>query len=158
MVTTEKKVQADEFVENFKEEFENLFGVQPTVLYNFAVKKIDIRYLEKLTNEVLWENCPDQYQGGIRSKCRQQALAEHRQIFYKLAREMGYHFSYLSRFIGFDHSTAVYSVKKVDSLLAMNDKITVKLYETIKNKLYDKGTIRTTGAEQTEPESDLSAL
>lgn len=158
MVTTEKKIQADELVEKFRDEFHNLFGVHPTVLYNFAIKRIDIRYLEKITNEVLWETCPGQYTEGIRSKNREQALSEHRQIFYKLAREMGYHYSYLAKYIGFDHSTAVYSVKKVESLLALNDKITIKLYQTVKNKLYDKGNIQTVGATQVEPESDLSAL
>lgn len=158
MITTEKKIQVLDFVENFKQEFKNQFGVNVTVIYNLSVDKVDIEFLEKITNEVLKINCPGDYAEGIRSRRRHQALSEHRQIFYKLAREMGYNYSYLAKYIGFDHSTAVYSVRKVESLMKLKDKITIDLYQTIKTKLYDQIDVQNIGGQSTEPKSDLSAL
>jgi chromosomal replication initiation ATPase DnaA len=158
MIATEKKQEVDQFVRNFIEEFKIRYNVEPTVIYNMAVQKVDIHILEKVVNDVLWESNPKQYTDGIRKRSRQLSLAEHRQVFYKVAREMGYNYSYLARFLGFDHATAIHAVKKVSMMLNIKDKVIGTIYSKIKNKLNDKEYIQNIGREQAQSESDLSAL
>lgn len=155
---TEKIITPAEFVQEFKEEFKNKFGVFPTVLYNLGLLKVDINFLLDSVNLVLSNNCPGLYEKGIRDRRRHQTLAEHRQIFFKIARDMGYSYSYLSSFVGYDHSTAIYSVRKVEQMLKMNDRIAVEIYQQVKDIIYGKESIQNIGGESVEPESTLSSL
>jgi AraC-like DNA-binding protein len=158
MITTTKKQEIEEFVQSFIEEFKVRFQTEPTVIYNMAVQKVDIHILERVVNDVLWENNPKQYTDGIRKRSRQLSLAEHRQVFYKVAREMGYNYSYLARFLGFDHATAIHAVKKVTMMLNIKDKVVGTIYSKIKTKLNDQEYIQNIRREQAQSKSDLSAL
>lgn len=158
MITTAKKQEVDEFVKKFIEEFKIRYQIEPTVIYNMAAEKIDVAILERVTNDVLWENSPRQYPGGIRTRGRQLSLAEHRQVFYLVARQMGYNYSYLARFLGFDHATAIHAVNKVTMMLNMKDKVMGSIYSKITTKLNDKEYIQNIRREQIKSESNLSAL
>jgi hypothetical protein len=158
MITTTKKVEIEEFVNKFKQEFKALYDIEPQVIYDLTLPKVEIEDLLNIVNEVLWKNCPNEYKEGIRSKTRRQSLSEHRQVFFMMAREMGYSYSYLSSFIGYDHATAIYSYNKVIDMLKLNDKVITDIYQSIKIKLYDKQPIQDVGGESNIPKSDLSAL
>jgi hypothetical protein len=158
LIQTEKNVTPKEFIEQFQQEFQEKFGVIPTVVYDLGMTKIDVNFLLDTVNKVLNSNCPGLYEGGIKNRSRQQSLSEHRQMFFKIARDMGYSYSYLARFIGFDHATLIYSVKKVNHMIKLKDKIVIGIYQQIKDELYGKETIQAVGGPQAEPQSDLSAL
>jgi chromosomal replication initiation ATPase DnaA len=98
------------------------------------------------------------YPEGIRCKLRHQTLSEHRQVFFMMAREMGYSYSYLSKFLDYNHATVIHSYNKVMDMLKIQDKVMTDIYQGIKCKLYDNEPIQDTGGESDLPKSDLSAL
>lgn len=131
-----KKGDMDRKINEFKADFEKEFGLVPIVLYHIDVYKIPIPKLIEIMSKMLEESSSGMY-NHISNTSRKQIVVAHRQTFYKVARDMGYTFSYISKSIGFDHATVIYATNKVKDMIRMNDLITTNIYKEAKQRIQD---------------------
>lgn len=148
-----------DFINTFKHEFKDNFGITPIVIYNLINTPVSLTDLIALTDEVLNEKYGDVY-FGIKHKCRIQPVAEHRQVFYKIARELGFNYVYIAREMKVNHATVIYSANKVTSMLSSNDQVITGIYHTLKQKIeshYEK-IIANSKIDNPNSKSNISAL
>lgn len=131
-----KKGDMDRKISEFKEKFEKEFGISPIVMYQIEVHKIPIPKLVEIMNKMLDESSSGMFK-MINDTSRKQVVVAHRQTFYKIARDMGYTYSYISKSIGFDHATVIYAINKVKDMIKMNDPITTSIYKEAKQRIQD---------------------
>lgn len=111
---------AEVFVEQFKTDFQIMYGISPVVIYTL---KPDVYFPIPLTD--LEEICNSfiDFSGkrNIRDKTRRRHIVLIRQIFFYIGYKMRYTTIYLAKYLDFDHSTVVYSKKLISDLLDINN-------------------------------------
>lgn len=135
---TQKKIRR--FVFKFKHEFYLKFGYFPTIntyKRKLPSENVNIDGLLEIANAILQENTPCdislKYTNGIFTKSRSEHLINHRQIFFKMALDLGYTCSFLKNFSGFHHATVLHSKNKVNTLLEIHD----HKYEMILTRMFE---------------------
>lgn len=130
-----RKRLADDMVSRFRKEFYGTFGVYPMVNYSFhrgSLPRVTLKELEELINNMMEEHYPKFYTpAGIRMRLRRREVVLHRQVYMKLAQDIGYGPLVTAKHIGFDHVSAMYGKKHMQELLETNDLLARNIYNTI---------------------------
>jgi chromosomal replication initiation ATPase DnaA len=137
------KEAADLMINDFCKNFWNTFHIYPQVSYSISndpLHKVGLHMILDLINEMLIDECsedtnllPRVQKEGIQTIGRQHYLVLYRQCFMKIANDLGYGSTAVSRFLGWDHATVIYSSKKVQDLIDTKDPETIIIYTKIIN-------------------------
>jgi hypothetical protein len=145
-------------VEEFCVDFETKFGVRPSVIVPIGVLdrvRLPLRQLEKVADRYV-------YMEGktLRSKTRKTEVMLPRQIFYKIALDMGYGSTYIASHMGFDHATVLHGRTAINARLSVEDKEVTLMFnqmqQDITNKLTDAGMVFTNSSKGSHPKSGVS--
>lgn len=134
---------ADKMIREFSQKFFERFDIYPAVIYTnnkIYTVKTGLLPLEQLVNELLIERIiadPDLFDKlkdrGIKTRIRNRTVVIYRQIFVKVAHDLGYGPSVIANHLGFDHATAIHSTKTINNLLDIKDPQIVLIYTQISN-------------------------
>lgn len=133
--------EASEVVKTFIAEFHARFGIFPRVNYSFDPTKfrMTLKELEDTVNSLIKKDESISVPGAtLRIKKRQRELVIYRQCTFKLALDMGYGPSPISRHFGWDHSTVLYSGRNVKNLVSTKDKKLISILSKIENELQER--------------------
>lgn len=134
-------------IKRFKNEIALKYDVELTIIS----KLLDGKALKPTLNQIkngciiaMHEIYPESI--GIKdlnSKTREKFYPMVRQVYGYLGWQHGYSYAAIGSVINKDHSTIVYSKKKVEDMLSINDKDFLKIYNTANNLIQEKyvGTI-----------------
>jgi len=70
----------------------------------------------------------------IKIKSRKRELVTARQVYWFYLHSFGYGFSEISRMFGWDYSTIIYSIQKIENLIIANDRYLKRYLEAIEYK------------------------
>lgn len=151
---------AMEMVSRFRKEFYCTFGVYPLVNYSFHkgnLPRITLKMLETLVNEMMEEYYPKFYTPmGIRMRNRWREIVVHRQVFMKIAQDIGYGPLITATHIGYDHASAIHAKKNINALLETKDDLVVRTYNTVidayKKRFSDDGDVQQDSASESDTE------
>ena len=165
--------EAASMVEAFKIEFYKRFKVYPNIVYNMNIKGlvgIDLATLVKIIDSCMFDTYKysDDTRNftrmmktviGIRNPTRLRHVVIHRQIYYKIAYELGYSYSVIGRQLSKNHATVIHGIKHLDTMIEVKDKLTLALVdhvlETIKAYLNDNQFNPDNSEVQDKPRSDI---
>lgn len=156
-MTYEKRKEIEEIVEKFKKQMSENYGVFPVVIYDVISAKLPLTDLLNIMDELLVNSSGGEHK-SLKDKSRKQTLINHRQMFYKIAREMGYGFTYISGFLGFDHATAIHSTNRVTDLLNLRDPAMSKIYHEAKRKIAELHEEHISNFRETQTDSESTIL
>lgn len=126
---------ADELINEFMEKFHKALGVYPLVTYSMrkiTMVRVSLSELESLTNEVYQKWFPEAYvSDGIRNRLRRRTTVAFRQVYMKIASDMGHSLDSTGRFIGYDHATVLHAKRNVNNLLDCKDPEITKIYNLV---------------------------
>lgn len=60
-------------------------------------------------------------------------VVEARQMYHFILKQAGFSFSEIGRLCGVNHATVIHSIKKVEMMLEIKDKIFTTMYEQVKS-------------------------
>lgn len=136
MKTTRNLKKARELVENFKRTYQKEIGLPIIVFacYNeeMTMEILSLNDLKEIADELV------QIKKSILDKTRKKEVMIYKHIFCKVAKEMGYTFSYIGNYLKIDHSTVIHSVNKINDLLDVESKEHVIAYSTFIEKVKEK--------------------
>lgn len=134
------KDEAAVFTERFKYLFRIKFGTQPVVHYTLGLPfygKIKLDELINICSEVMNSRLPRKIEEGIKAKKRLREIVEYRQCYFKVARDLGYSWAVMGKAIGYDHSTAIHSHRRIIERLENGDKYANLVMRNVQNAIYD---------------------
>lgn len=145
-----KKDLANEMIIAFAKEFYKVIGTYPLVSYSLSQRvlmKIPLVELEELVNQIFEENYSDQYlYNGIRNRTRKRPTVTFRQLYMKIAADMGYGLESIGASIGFDHATVIHAKKQIGNLLECKNPEILKqfnlIYHAANNKYGHDGDVQ----------------
>lgn len=158
--------EAEKMAREFKITFKETFGVEPLVVYTFEdnyVPRITIQQLEALISECLEKNYrSEKFEGGIKNRKRERILVLYRQLFLKIAQQIGYTTTLAASVIGYTHCSAVYARRKIEDFLRMKDDLVMTHYKIIldayEKRYGDAGVFPKDRRFKLNPESVLPSL
>jgi hypothetical protein len=158
--------EADKMINEFKLSFKETFGVEPLVVYSFEehyVPKITLDELVELASDCLKENYKSEiFEGGIRNRRRERILVLYRQLFLKIAQQIGYTTTRAAKVIGYKHCTAIYSRRKVEDFIRLKDELVLTHYKLLidayEKRYGDAGIFPKDRRFNIEPESVLPSV
>jgi hypothetical protein len=127
-----------EFINAFKAEFLEKFGITPHVIFNDkqdVVPALSIPDMVKIGNKFVDLK---KYPQGIRTKTRKAEVVFIRQCIVSLCQGMGYPYQTIGNHVGLDHSTCIYAKRVIDKFLSMEDRKTLLIINLIKDVIKDK--------------------
>jgi hypothetical protein len=140
MLPTKENIKqaASNLIEKFKSEMTQLTGIEPVVIFSLnEAEPMSPLMLEELEN-MMNAHCRKVYadletwcQHGIRTRHRKREIVLYRQIFYYIARKMGYGLSFTGDYLGFDHATVLHGSRTIENLLDAGDHNATKLFNTL---------------------------
>jgi hypothetical protein len=115
-------------IKQFKSDFLLEFDREVLVLIksekpNFP--RVSLTNLEILINELLYKKCSTKYPNGIRTHSRNHDVTNFRYCFYKIAMDMKYTMTFVSRYLGFHHATVLNGRKVINNLIITKDAVSV---------------------------------
>lgn len=162
----EKYDEAEKMIEDFSAKFYDKFGFWPIIRFNtksFFIPKLKLDELKTLMDEAFKNNYPGDYpKNGMMEKTRKQLTILFRHIFYKIAREIGYTFTDIGKFSGYNHATILHAVNRVSDLLDIKDAEVCRNYKLVKNEIQDRygdvGIVQHDSQRKPDPQSILLPL
>lgn len=140
MLYNTKEEEAAAYVARFKWMFRRKFGCTPLVKYKVGLRhfnSITLKELLYIINIKLNEKSPEHLPNGIATKCRYRYIVEYRQMYFKIAKEMGFGVIDIGQSIGYNHATVIHGANNVKNLLATNNKDMVRLNNEIEKAIYE---------------------
>jgi hypothetical protein len=141
-VTFIEKEAQDEFVDMFKIQFSQRFGVIPEVLIEDQVlvipSELELVGLEKVVNNFIPSHLKLKYKTFITKK-RSRDLVILRMIFMMMAKDMGYSLVEIGNYTDRDHSTVIYNINTGYDLLEMDSNfqdLYMKISYIVNPKIY----------------------
>ncbi len=128
------KKEAAAETERFKRYFRVKFGAQPIVHYNLDLPfqgKIKLDELSTICSQVLNSKLAYPEVNGIHAKKRFKIIAEHRQCFFKIAKDLGFSVSDVGRHLGYNHATVIYSAKVMTNRINNKDPYATQVFNDI---------------------------
>lgn len=152
--TQDMKTEVEEFCVNF----ETRYGVRPSVTVPIGIMdrvRLPLKALERIANLRIFMEGKD-----LRSKTRVTPVMLPRQIFYKLALDMGYGCTYIGSEVGFNHATVLHGRDEINRRLSIGDKEVTFMFnemqKDINEKLRDAGVVFTNNSRGSYSESGVS--
>lgn len=139
MKETIKSKEVEEEIANVKKQFQEKYGVNLIILSPAdEVKRLTIPETGEIINKHLEKYAVDRYKRAAKVKSRREDLVIHHQAFCKICKDLNYGPSEIARYLNKDHSTVIYSIKKANDLLYVNDNRFLTVYNTVKREIINK--------------------
>ena len=139
MKETIKSKEVEEEIANVKKQFQEKYGVNLIILSPAdEVKRLTIPETGEIINKHLEKYAVDRYKKAAKVKSRREDLVIHHQAFCKICKDLNYGPSEIARYLNKDHSTVIYSIKKANDLLYVNDNRFLTVYNTVKREIINK--------------------
>jgi len=139
MKETIKSKEVEEEIVNVKKQFQEKYGVSLIILSPAVeVKRLTIPETGEIINKHLEKYAVDRYKKAAKVKSRREDLVIHHQAFCKICKDLNYGPSEIARYLNKDHSTVIYSIKKANDLLYVNDNRFLTVYNTVKREIINK--------------------
>lgn len=133
MTDTEIKIQRR--INRFKKSFSKDTGMKLLII-PFYSKNKDERVISSIHNIII-----ETLDADPATKNRKGSTIIARQIFCKIAKDLGYTYMYLARYLNKDHSTLIHAYNKAETLIYVKDFLFTEKYEQVIRKINDKGGI-----------------
>lgn len=120
------KMRAD--VESFKRKFELKYRITPYVSISTRknhVGELTLTDLLEIVNNKMRQCCKERTT-NILDSTRKRPVIIYRQLFCKMAMDLGYGPTSISKFINRNHATIIHSVNLIDNLIDIGDKTMIK--------------------------------
>ena len=140
MSNIKKIKRADELIAEFQNSFYKELQIFPLVSYDVGfLSKSSLSDIEDAINKAFRDNYPEAYPiQGIRSKSRFAMVITYRFIFFNIAREKGYTFKVIGKYLGFNHATVLHGSNNVKNLLGVKDPIMIQHYNLAQNEVQSR--------------------
>lgn len=139
----------------FQAAFLKRFGILPEVYLapiQGRIRRLDLYELVRTVEEVVDRK---KYKAGIRTRCRKRDLVLTRQIYFQIARTMGYHVTEIGEAIGYNHASVIHGIRMINNLLETRNEEALLLATKIENVIKEQ--FGTDGDVQPDPEETADA-
>lgn len=149
-------------IKRFISKFRKAFGTTPFVTYHQKkADKVSLDLIKQAVNQVLESEYPFLYINGIENRCRDTEVVEPRQVYFKVAIDLGHTYSIVAKSLGRNHATVIHAYKKVTEMLRQNDATIFYIYsnvlETLNKLTNNEENICTTQTGRDNSQSDISS-
>ena len=139
MKETIKSKEVEEEIARIKEQFKSKYGINLVILTPAdAITRLTIPETGEIINRHLAKYSVDHYKKVAKKKSRREDAVIHSQVFCKICKDLNYGPSEIARYLEKDHSTVIYSIRKANDLLSINDNRFLTVYNTVKREILDK--------------------
>ena len=139
MKETIKTKDVEEEIANFKKQFKEKHGINLVILSPAdSIHRLTIPETGEIVNRHLAKYSVDHYKKTAKKKSRREDAVIHSQAFCKICKDLNYGPSEIARYLEKDHSTVIYSIRKANDLLSINDNRFLTVYNTVKKEILDK--------------------
>jgi chromosomal replication initiation ATPase DnaA len=139
MKETIKITEVQEEILNVKKEFEAKYGIKLIILTpSDTINRLTIPEAAEIVDNHLAKYSVDHYKKIAKRKSRREDAVIHSQAFCKICKDLNYGPSEIARYLEKDHSTVIYSIRKANDLVSINDNRFMTVYNSVKKEIINR--------------------
>lgn len=139
MKETTKVKELEDEIAKMKKQFKEKYDVKLIIISPADnIKRLTIPETAEIVSKHFDKYTTDGKYKFKLKRSRREDLVIHSQAFCKICKDLDYGPSEIARYLKKDHSTVIYSIRKANDLLSINDNRFLTVYNSVKKEIIEK--------------------
>jgi predicted DNA-binding protein YlxM (UPF0122 family) len=133
--------EVEELISQFKHKLKLMYGIKPIIIMPYDdVYRLSIPETGEIVNNHLikYSLTIKKKPINLQDNSRRDDRVLHHQAFCKICKDMNYSLSEIARYLGKDHSTIIYSVRRATDLISIADNRFLTVYNSLKKEIFNQ--------------------